>query len=233
MPRRRHPIPVRAVTLATIALLLCATVVTADGFVISGHSDGLYDGDEWTQLLRSMATIVVVLIAAAEDDETDGSHRGRELCDPGLYEADDGWCDELGLSVPQVQFSAGMGYALSPRLTVGARYLYRQDFNDNDIARLWGGGPEATLSRGNSHAAVQPFVGGYLLFARGEQRLERRALSRGTSVGIRAGFRVRASPGVGLLFQSGFQNDRFDDLIGAPLRSRGVTVGMGLRFELE
>ena len=133
-----------------------ASVVAADGFVVSGHSGSLYDGDEWSELLRSLATVLFIFTV---DDEDDSDF----LCDPHLYHDPDDWCDELGFSVPQVQLSAGMGYTLSPRLTVGARYLYRRDRRDNEIARLWGGSPEVTLDLGDPGSAVQPFVGGYLL----------------------------------------------------------------------
>lgn len=222
--RRPHPCP-RALSVLTAALVLYATMAAADGFVVSGHSDGLYDGDEWSELLRSLATILFIFTVDEEDD-TDW------VCDDHYHDPD-GWCRELGISVPQVQFSAGVGYTLSPRLTVGVRYLYRHDRRDNEIARLWGGGPEVTLDLGNPGSAVQPFVGAYLLATRGERRLDGRALAQGTSLGVQSGVRVMISPGVGLSLQWGFQNDRFPDRVHAPLESRGATVGLGLRLTLE
>ena len=182
--------------------------------------------DEWSELLRSLATILVIFTVDEEDD-TDW------VCDYGHHRHRDDMCDELGFSVPQVQLSAGVGYTLSRRLTIGVRYLYRHDRRDNEIARLWGGGPEVTLDLGNHGSAVQPFVGGYLLATRGERRLESRTLAQGTSFGVQAGMRVMMSPGVGLLLQWGFQDDRFPDRVQAPLESRGATVGLGLRLALE
>ena len=203
-----------------------ASVAAADGFVVSGHSGSLYDGDEWSELLRSLATVLFIFTV---DDEDDSDF----LCDPHHYHDPDDWCDVLGFSVPQVQLSAGVGYTLSPRLTVGARYLYRRDRRDNEIARLWGGGPEVTLDLGDPGSAVQPFVGGYLLATRGERRRESHPLSQGTSFGVQAGLRVMMSPGAGLLLQWGFQNDRFPDRVQAPVESRSATVGLGLRLALE
>ena len=174
----------------------------------------MYDGDEWSELLRSVATIVVILAASHEDEDDDA-------------------CDELGFSVPQVQLSAGMGYALSRRLTIGARYLYRHDRRDNDIARLWGGGPEATLLFSDGSGTVHPFVGGYLLFARGERREDGRALAQGTSMGLQTGLCLMMSEDASWLLQWGFQIDRFPDLVDAPLQSLGATIGLGLRLALQ
>ena len=167
-------------------------MAAADSFVVSGHSDGLYDGDEWSELLRSLATILVIFTVDEEDD-TDW------VCDYGHHRHRDDMCDELGFSVPQVQLSAGVGFTLSRRLTVGVRYLYRHDRRDNEIARLWGGGPEVTLDLGNHGSAVQPFVGGYLLATRGERRLESRALAQGPSFGVQAGMRVMIVPWRGVV----------------------------------
>ncbi len=63
-----------------VAPILHATTTTAGGFVVSCQSDGLYDGDEWSELLRSVATIVVILAASHEDEDDDAdflSHGGR------------------------------------------------------------------------------------------------------------------------------------------------------------
>lgn len=212
-----------------VAPILHATTATAGGFVVSGQSDGLYDGDEWSELLRSVATIVVILAASHEDEDDDADF----LCHGGPHYHHDDACDELGFSVPQVQLSAGMGYALSRRLTIGARYLYRHDRRDNDIARLWGGGPEATLLFSDGSGTVHPFVGGYLLFARGERREDGRALAQGTSMGLQTGLRLMMSEDASWLLQWGFQIDRFPDLVDAPLQSRGATIGLGLRLALQ
>ena len=220
--------------LVTAVLVLTAEMASADGFVASSHSEGLYDGNEWSQLLRSVATIVVIL-AAANDDDIDDNDAADYLCDDpydhDYYYDPDSLCDELGVTVPQVQFSAGMGYALS-RLTVGAMYLFRQDLNHNDILRLWGGGPEVTLKLSNFDS-IQPFIGGYFLFARAEPRWDRGNVAKGTSLGLRAGIDVMLTEGVGLVLQSGFQRDRFPLVLDVPLRSRGTTVGLGLRVALE
>ena len=198
------------------------------------HSEGLYDGNEWSQLLRSVATVIVILPAANDDDVNDNDATDYLCADPydHHYHYDpESFCDDLGLSVPQVQFSAGMGYALS-RMTVGAMYLFRQDLNHNDILRLWGGSPEVTLKLG-SFDNVQPFIGGYLLFARAEPRWDRGKVVRGTSLGLRAGIDTMFTEGVGLVLQSGFQRDQFPQVLDVPLHSRGATVGLGLRVALE
>ena len=122
--------------------------------------------------------------------------------------------------------------SLPPRLTIGGRYLYRHDLRHNDIARLWGGGPEATYLL-NGPGALRSFVGAYMLFAQGQRRLDSRTLAKGLSVGVRAGLQVTMSSGVGLLLQSGFQHDHFARNIDGPLQSRGATLGLGLRVELD
>ena len=45
-----------------------ASVAAADGFVVSGHSGSLYDGDEWLELLRSLATVLFIFTVDDEDD---------------------------------------------------------------------------------------------------------------------------------------------------------------------
>ena len=101
-------------------------MAAADGFVITGQAGDFYDGEDWPELLRSILTAIVIL-GNDEDHYDDSPFDDCEWEDVG--------CDELGISVPQVQLSASLGYMLSRHLTLGVRWLHRHDRRNNDIAR--------------------------------------------------------------------------------------------------
>ena len=145
--------------------------------MLSGNGSGLYDAHEWPELARSLVTLLVVL--ANDDDEWD--------YEDDSYHHHDSFCeDDLGISVPQAQFDVGLSYFISPSLAVGARYLFSEDFRDNELSRLWGGGPELTLFMGQDASRIRPFVGGGLMYTRGRSRRGAAEFEDGTALHWRA-----------------------------------------------
>jgi hypothetical protein len=71
-----------------------------------------------------------------------------------------------------------------------------------------------------------------LLFSQAQRRLDDVLLPAGTTLGARAGLRVRMSHSLDFLLQSGFQHDRFESL-GKGLTSSGALLELGLRLRLE
>ncbi|MCX8214584.1 MAG: hypothetical protein OTJ97_08810, partial [SAR202 cluster bacterium] len=55
----------------------------------------------------------------------------------------------------------GLSYFVSSSLAMGVRYLVGEDFRDNELSRIGGGGPELTLFMGSR---IRPFVGGGLMY---------------------------------------------------------------------
>lgn len=222
-----------SVVLATILVVsLTAHPVRANGLVLSADTGGYYDGNEWSDLVRSVVTVVVLMIAS-DDEEGDTL---EPFCDYGDWHnewRDDDLCDELGFSMPQVYTSAALGYRVNRSMTVGFRYQYRHDRRDNDIARLWGGGPELTIDLGSGTGRARPFVIGHLLYTQGQARSQQIDLPKGVSVGVGAGVRYMISDVAGMVFQAGYQDDRFPDGPPYEATSRGATIGIGFRIDLQ
>ncbi|MBT4097662.1 MAG: hypothetical protein HOM68_22890 [Gemmatimonadetes bacterium] len=190
--------------------------------MLSGNGSGLYDAHEWPELARSLVTLLVVL--ANDDDEWD--------YEDDSYHHHDSFCeDDLGISVPQAQFDVGLSYFISPSLAVGARYLFSEDFRDNELSRLWGGGPELTLFMGQDASRIRPFVGGGLMYTRGRSRRGAAEFEDGTALHWRAGVHFPVGPAGGLVVQGGWRDDRFP-VESEPLARRvaGIGVGFTARF---
>lgn len=160
--------------------------------------------------------MTLLVIAAAEEDG--GYSQERH------YQHDE---EELGFSVPKAQYGAGVRYFLSSNLALGARYIYRQDFRENAIGRLWGGGPELVYFFGNYRDPVRPFVSAGLLRTQAVNRLTGERLEDGASVTLKGGLNIAMSRSMGLVLQTGYQNDRMSSPAGKPLVGRNVGIGVG------
>ena len=121
----------------------------------------------------------------------------------------------------------GVNHFIRPNLAVGGRYLFRQDFRNNNISRLWGGGPELVYFLGDVYDALRPFVGASVLLTTGVMRDSGEELDSGTSVNFRGGVNWAASESAGLVLQLGYQNDHLPTLHGSPLISKMVGLGVG------
>ena len=71
-----------------------------------------------------------------------------------------------------------------------------------------------------------------LLFSQAKRRTDNLLLPNGTTLGARAGLRIRMSHSFDVLLQSGFQHDRFESM-GTGLTSSGALLELGLRLRLE
>ncbi len=190
--------------------------------MLSGNGSGFYDANEWPDFARSVATLLVIL--ANDDDEWD--------YDDDHYHHHDTYCeDELRFSVPQAQFDVGLSYYVSSRLAVGARYLFSEDFRDDELSRVWGAGPEATLFLGRDASRVRPFVGGGLVYTRGRSRRDAETFDEGTALHWRAGIHFPLGPDSGFILQGGWRDDAFA-VEGEPLTRRiaGLGIGFTARF---
>ena len=111
--------------LKVVAVILAAAAVLPAGpaqaldfptekgrVMLAGSGSGYYNGGEWPELVWSLLTLLVTLVA----DEEDG----------GYYydEGEEEW--DLGFSAPKAQFGASVNYFVSSNLAIGARYIYRQ-----------------------------------------------------------------------------------------------------------
>ena len=179
--------------------------------MLTGSGNGHYNGGEWPELAVSMLTFLAILLA---DDEEDGYY--------------DEESEELGISAPKAQFGTSVKYFVSSNLAVGARYIYRQDFRENAISKLWGGGPELVYFFGNHRDPVRPFVGAGFLRTQAVNRLTGLRLEDGASVNLRGGLNIAMSNSVGLVVQTGYQDDRLSSPSGSPLIGKTVGVGFGL-----
>ncbi|MBT6147377.1 MAG: hypothetical protein HOH74_18215 [Gemmatimonadetes bacterium] len=222
----------RSIIVAIITLLLLSTVPPSSAggsngsFMLSANGNGFYDAHEWPELFRSLVTIAVVL--ANDEDEWD--YDDRDHYDPDSY------CDEdLGISIPQSQFDIGLSYFVSPSLAVGGRYLYSEDYHDDELTRVWGGGPEATFFLGRDPSRTRPFVGGGLIYTRGRSRLTSAPFEDGTALHWRAGLHIPMGSGAGFVIQGGWRDDAFpleaDPFAGqtSPRMTRRI-AGLGFGF---
>jgi hypothetical protein len=201
-----------------LVFLVCGSPAQAYGplieegktmFMVSGNS--YYNGGEGEELAETLLTF---LFAFTCDDE---DYHRQDHC----------WDEELGIRVPKSQLGIGVNHFLSPNLAIGGRYLYRQDSRDNDISRLWGGGPEVVYFMGGEYETLRPFVGASFLLTKGIARETGEELESGTSVNLKGGVNVAASENAGLVFQVGYQNDHMPTLYGNSLISKTVGIGIG------
>lgn len=190
-------------------------------FLISTNGGGYYDAHEWPEFVRSLVTIAVVLGNDEEDWDYDGDHHHDPFCE-----------DELGISIPQAQFDIGLSYFINPMLAVGGRYVYSEDFHDSELTRIWGGGPEATLFMGRDASRIRPFVGGGLVYTRGQSRLSSLPFEDGTALHWRAGLHIPMGHGGGFVIQGGWRDDAFP-LEGEPLQRRIAGLGFGFTALLD
>ena len=198
--------------------------VARGNLILTGNSDGYYNGGEWPELVRTVLSMAYLAILADDEDEYYHSdrHNRHGHCD---YDYD---CGELGISFPKAQLGVGLSYFVSHDLAIGGRYIYRHDFRDNPLETLWGGGPELTYYFGRPFDSVRPFVGGSLLFTRAIDSYTREQLEQGTSLNFRGGLNMALSESVGLILQGGYQNDQLPAGQGDPRLSR--TLGFGFGF---
>ena len=195
--------------------------------ILTGSTDGHYNGGEWPELARTALTILYIAIVA---DDEDGNFSDCGHCHGHHHHHDD--CG-LGISVPKAQLGVGLSYLVSPHWALGGRYIYRRDFKDNDLETLWGGGPELTYYFGKPHQAVRPFASGGLLYTRAVDRRTRERLEHGTSVSVRAGVNIALDDSWGLVLQSGYQDDQLPANEGDPGVSKTLGFGIGFTASID
>jgi outer membrane protein W len=218
--------------LKVVAVILAAAAVLPAGpaqaldfptekgrVMLAGSGSGYYNGGEWPELVWSMLTLLVTLVA----DEEDG----------GYYydEGEEEW--DLGFSAPKAQFGASVNYFVSSNLAIGARYIYRQDFRENAVSKLWGGGPELVYFFGNFRDPVRPFVSAGVLRTQAVNRLTGRRLEDGASVNLRGGLNIAMSNSIGLVLQTGYQTDRISSSPDESVVGKTFGIGIGLTASID
>ena len=94
---------------------------------------------------------------------------------------------------------------------MGARYIYRQDFRENAIGGLRGGGPELVYFFGNYRDPVRPFVSAGFLRTQAINRWTGQRLEDGATVSLTGGLNIAMSNSVACC-----RPDTFSDRMSSP-----------------
>lgn len=208
-----------------LSVALAATPVAASGpsgvggLTLSGSTSSYYAGGELDDLAETLATFLYILLD--DEDDWDG-------CDDDWLATED---VDLGIHIPQAQYGVGVGLGLTSTLTLGARFVLRQDLRANDISLLWGGGPELVYTWRDG-GIVRPYLGAGFYLTRGITRQRADEVAQGTTLQVRAGVSVRTGD-VGYFVQTSFQRDRLLSRPRHPVDGKAFGMGMGLTFYIE